>query len=267
MKKVYIICIAIVIYSSLVFAHSYYTGYSGAPSSNGTCTSSCHDLNNFSPTCDITGFPAVFTPGEQYTITVCHDGGLAISQFNCSVRIDSDSTIAGVITAGDNTEVYTTANESNGIHWASADTDSGTFIWTAPDSFTAHVTLYWAGLQGTYVNGADQQIVIHSREVNSIDFISDVPEKFVLNQNYPNPFNSSTTINYQISEPGDIVFEIVNILGQRVYYTSFPDSKPGRYSIDWNGIDNNGNELSSGLYFYQLRAPEGCFARKMTILR
>ncbi|MCD6161123.1 MAG: T9SS type A sorting domain-containing protein [candidate division Zixibacteria bacterium] len=267
MRKFYIVCISLLVYSGLLFAHSYYTGYSGAPSSNGTCSSSCHDLNNFSPTCDITGFPEVFAPGEQYTITVRHDGGLAISQFNCSIRIDSDSSIAGVITAGDNTETYTAANENNGIHWVSTDTDSGTFIWTAPDMWTRHVTLYWAGLQGTYVNGADQQIVLHSREVNSIDYIAKLPDEFALNQNYPNPFNSSTIISCEISKPGDVILEIANILGQRAYYISIPDAKPGRYSIDWNGIDNNGNELPSGLYFYQLRAPEGCLTRKMAILR
>lgn len=254
--------------AGMLLAYSGYTGFSGAPASNGTCSSSCHAQNDFTPTCEISGFPETYTPNQQYTIVVRHNGGSSIDQFNCSIRFDYDSTAAGVISADDGTEVYSITNETNGVHWLSANTDTGTFVWTAPDTGTGYVTLYWAGLQGIRSNGADQQIVIQSVELgNSIDYTPDLPQQFTLNQNYPNPFNNATTISFQISSPGDVILEISNILGQNIYTFSISDARPGHYKIYWNGTDISGSNMPSGLYFYQLLTPEGNLTRKMAIIR
>lgn len=268
MKKTLMIYITCLTATGLLLAYTNYTGYSGAPTSNGTCTSSCHAQNSFTPTCQITGFPDIYIPGWEYIISVHHDGGQSIKQFNCSIRCDSDSTIAGTISAGDNTAVYNITNETNGVHWSTADTDSGTFIWTAPEPGVGDVTLYWAGLQGTHAYGADQQIVIQtSQQPSEIVYVPELPAKFSLDQNYPNPFNNNTTISFNISKRSDIVLEISNILGQRVYIFTVSDSRPGRYVINWDGRDDNSNYLPSGLYFYQLRTVDGNLTRKMTILR
>jgi len=262
MRKIIMLSIFCLLYTSILLANSYFTGYSGAPTSNGTCTNSCHGQDSFTPTCEITGFPEIYVPGQQYTITVRHNGGQSIDQFNCSIRSNFTSFAVGTITAGEETATYNTTNETNGIHWLTEVTDSGTFIWTAPEEGIGPVALYWAGLQGTRANGADQQIVLHSTEQgNSVDFIPALPVQFTLEQNYPNPFNNSTTINFHISRPGDITLEISNILGQKVYSLPMPDALTGQYGIDWNGIDNNGNSLPSGLYFYQLCTPEGNLTR------
>lgn len=262
---IYIICLMIL---GSLLAFTNYIGYSGAPASNGTCTRSCHIQNSFTPTCQVTGFPETYVPGQQYTISVHHNSGQSINQFNCSIRNNSDSTIAGTISADENTAIYNTTNETNGVHWSAADTDSGTFIWTAPEPGVGDVSLYWAGLQGIRANGADQQIVLQaSQQSSDIVYVPELPEQLSLSQNYPNPFNNTTTISFEISKRCDIVLEISNLLGQLVYVFTVSDAQPGRYVINWDGCDNNGNYIPSGLYFYQLRTPDGNLTRKMTILR
>ncbi|MCP4582667.1 MAG: T9SS type A sorting domain-containing protein [candidate division Zixibacteria bacterium] len=268
MRITAIIIITCLLSVNILLSDPAYVGFSGAPTANGTCSNSCHAQDAFTPSCEIIGFPAIYVHGEQYTITVRKDGFQAIKQFNCSVRKDSDSTNAGLLEAGFATEAYSTTNETNGIHWVSADTDSGNFIWTAPEISTGHVTLYWACLQGKRAFGANQEFAIKAfEEGNSIDFISDLPRAFKLDQNYPNPFNSATTISLQISQPGDVILDITNILGQLIQTVSIPRAQPGQYSILWSGFDKDGRDLPSGLYFYQLKTPEGELTRKMTILR
>jgi hypothetical protein len=268
MKRTFSVCILLLVFAGFSVAYNHFTGYSGAPTSNGMCTRSCHLQNDFTPTCEISGFPEVYTPGEQYTIVVKKTSGLSINQFNCSIRVDSDSSSAGELCADFNTQTYSSPNEAAGVHWETAEADSGTFTWTAPPTGAGYVTLYWSGLQGTRANGADTQIVLHASEIyNHIDYISDIPERIALEQNYPNPFNSTTTICFSVPEGGDAVLEISNILGHRVYGLFLPDASAGQYRIDWDGCDNSGNPLPSGLYFYQLRTSAGNLTRKLALLR
>jgi hypothetical protein len=268
MKTIYTIMLAFTIISGLLFANPNYVGYSGAPASNGTCSSSCHAQNDFRPSCELIGFPTSYMPGQQYIILVRHNDGLPIEQFNCSVRKDSDSTIAGTLEGNFGTESYAITNETNGIHWVEAAADSGTFIWTAPDTLTGFITLYWAGLQGGRANGANQLITLTaSEEGNSIDYAPELPLEFSMTQNYPNPFNSHTSIRINSVEPGGITVQILNPLGQIVYTEHLTSLFSGSNIFHWDGRDRDGNDLPSGLYFYQISSGEATAIRKMTILR
>ncbi len=250
------------------FPHTNYTGYSGAPGSNGTCTSSCHDQFSFTPTVTVTGFPEIYEPGQQYTISVGHTSGSSINQFNASVRIGTGSDIAGLISAGDGTQTYDTPNETNGVRWSSANSDSGDFIWTAPDPWTGEVRLYWAGLQGTRSNGADTQVVLISYEYNTgVEFIPGSPGRYSLKQNYPNPFNDQTLIEINVAEAGRVEFIITNILGQIVYRWNDITVQPGNIMIRWDGKEMTGRTLPSGIYFYRLITSAGTITKKMMLLR
>ena len=249
-------------------AHQGYVGYSGAPSSNGTCTRSCHQQASFAPTCQLSGFPDVYVPGQQYIIAISHSGTRPINQFNCSVRKDADSSIAGVLGPGNGTIIYSIANEVNGVHWASAGQDSGTFTWQAPNPGVGNVTLYWAGLQGTYAYGADQQLTFNAAQApTGVEYSADLPGRLDLGQNYPNPFNNNTAIGFSITKHGDVTLEIANVLGQSVNTFRLQMAARGSYQITWSGQDYFGQQVPSGLYFYQLRTPEGNLTRKLTILR
>jgi hypothetical protein len=248
-------------------AHASYTGYSGAPGRQ-SCSISCHDRSSFNPTILVTGFPQLYIPGQQYTIAVAHNGGTTIKQFNCSIRVGTGSTNAGVISSGTSTSIYNTSGETNGVHFSASDKNSGNFVWTAPASGTGTVRLYWAGLQGNLSSGADTQVVLMSSEVmTGVDENTVLPENLSLAQNYPNPFNAETIIEFSLGKPGHVDLSISNILGQNIYDWSGDFDKAGTASILWNGKAHDGVDMPSGVYFYQLRTSESRLTRQMMILR
>jgi uncharacterized delta-60 repeat protein len=93
------------------------------------------------------------------------------------------------------------------------------------------------------------------------------PSEFSLFQNYPNPFNPATNIEFQLSKSGQVKIEIFNILGQKVRTLVDQYLKAGYKLVDWDGKDNSGNDVSSGIYFFRLQAGEFAQTKKMVLLR
>jgi photosystem II stability/assembly factor-like uncharacterized protein len=89
-----------------------------------------------------------------------------------------------------------------------------------------------------------------------------VPENYVLNQNYPNPFNPATVISYELNVPGLVRLRVNDILGKLVEVLVNQIQGPGRYEVSFSGAG-----LSSGIYFYELRAGEYASARKMVLVK
>ena len=79
---------------------------------------------------------------------------------------------------------------------------------------------------------------------------------FKLFQNYPNPFNSSTIITYETVEEGNVTLKIYDILGREARKLVNRSQKPGHYKVNWDGRNNQGKEVASGIYFYQLTVGE-----------
>ena len=95
-----------------------------------------------------------------------------------------------------------------------------------------------------------------------------IPKEHYIKQNYPNPFNPETKIEYCLNKKARVTLDIYNILGQRVLTLLDKEQIPGIYTIIWDGKDNNGNSLSSGIYFYQLNINNQRFkTKKMTLLK
>ncbi len=106
------------------------------------------------------------------------------------------------------------------------------------------------------------------------DEAQQLPSIFALGQNYPNPFNLSTTIPFQAGSlelgamrPIHITLKIYNIQGQLVKTLVDEDKSPGSYSIIWDGKDNSGKEVSSGIYFYQLKAGSFKDCKKLLLIK
>jgi len=81
-----------------------------------------------------------------------------------------------------------------------------------------------------------------------------LPAEFSLAQNYPNPFNPSTSIEYSIPVDANVTLTIYNLLGQIVTTLVNEEVSTGHYSTIWNGADDNGFQVTSGIYFYEMRA-------------
>ena len=94
-----------------------------------------------------------------------------------------------------------------------------------------------------------------------------IPEKFALKENYPNPFNPITTIKYQIPNDGKVLLVIYNILGQEVITLVNNEQWAGKYNVRWNGINQYGNQVSTGTYFYFLKTKNNQSVKKMLFLK
>ena len=94
-----------------------------------------------------------------------------------------------------------------------------------------------------------------------------IPTEFALFQNYPNPFNPTTQISFDIPSSEVVVLRIFNLLGQDVNTVFNKSMNPGRYTVEWNGQDMLNNEVSSGVYFYELRSKSFVSRRKMLLIR
>ncbi|NUN69590.1 MAG: choice-of-anchor D domain-containing protein [Bacteroidetes bacterium] len=94
-----------------------------------------------------------------------------------------------------------------------------------------------------------------------------VPLEYALSQNFPNPFNPVTTIIYSLAHSSDVKLEIFNILGQKVRTLVDAPRSIGVYSVQWDGKDNHGILLSSGIYYYQIQTKGFRAARMMTFVK
>ncbi len=93
------------------------------------------------------------------------------------------------------------------------------------------------------------------------------PESFELSQNYPNPFNPTTTIRYFLPKRENVTLEIFNLLGERVRMLADEEQTAGEHTALWDGKDEKGKTLSSGIYFYQLKGKEFSKTKKMIFLK
>jgi immune inhibitor A len=99
-----------------------------------------------------------------------------------------------------------------------------------------------------------------------------LPGVFELEQNYPNPFNPTTTIRYALGREdngirSNTTLKIYNTLGQEVKTLVNEAQYPGSYTVEWNGTNNEGRRVASGVYFYALQRGENRLSKKMIFLK
>lgn len=94
-----------------------------------------------------------------------------------------------------------------------------------------------------------------------------LPLVFSLAQNYPNPFNATTRIVFSLPRKADATLMIYNTLGQRVKTLAGDAYSAGEHEAVWNGTDDDGAEVASGVYFYRLVWENQCLVRKMVLLK
>jgi hypothetical protein len=96
-----------------------------------------------------------------------------------------------------------------------------------------------------------------------------LPKVYALSQNYPNPFNPSTTVAFDIPEGKEVNvrLNVYNMRGQLIRTLVNEVKSEGSYQIQWDGTDNYGRRVSSGVYFYRITTGEFSQTRKMVILK
>lgn len=131
---------------------------------------------------------------------------------------------------------------------------------------------YFFGFHLWYMNETNARALVDKIMENApLDVVEQVdgtlPKKFELYQNYPNPFNPSTTIRYDLPTRSHVRLQIFNLLGQDVTTLVNTTQSAGSYKAEWNGRDQNGQPVASGVYFYRLTIDNKSYSRKMVLLK
>jgi len=94
-----------------------------------------------------------------------------------------------------------------------------------------------------------------------------LPEKFVLHQNYPNPFNPTTHIQFDLPKAVDVKLVIYDIMGRKITTLVNTHMEAGYKNIVWNGTNDYGNKISSGIYIYRIIAGNNIETMKMSYIK
>jgi hypothetical protein len=121
------------------------------------------------------------------------------------------------------------------------------------------------------VNDGTITTAVHERYENA-----SLPKDFALGQNFPNPFDRSaersrqspaTEISYELPKPSEVALTIFNLVGQKVKTLVNGKITAGRHTVSWDGTDEAGRSLASGVYIYRLEAGGSVHHRRMTLLQ
>jgi serine protease AprX len=133
--------------------------------------------------------------------------------------------------------------------------------------FRFHLVSDWTGAgDGWYID----DIRVNFSPTSVEEEPASVPTQFSLHQNYPNPFNPSTSIRYTVDSrqtSAPITLKVYNIRGQLVRVLVDGEVEPGNYQVVWDGRNDKGEDVSSGIYLYRLAAGERVSTRKMLLLK
>ncbi len=119
-------------------------------------------------------------------------------------------------------------------------------------------------------NGYDVTIIAGDEEYVAdmiMQILDDIPDEFSLRQNYPNPFNPTTKIDFTLPRSGEVAITIYNLMGQKVTVLKNSILEYGYHSVLWNGLDQFGKPVASGVYFSELRTRDFRQTKKMLLLK
>ncbi|MFZ0390485.1 MAG: Ig-like domain-containing protein [Calditrichia bacterium] len=156
---------------------------------------------------------------------------------------------------------------SNDSLQRSFDPATGMLTLSATPGFHGEVFLYITATDPDNGIASDTLLVVVSPIVGIYDPYSGIPASFVVQQNYPNPFNPATTIRFGIPQPAEVRITIFNSLGQKVRTLLTQRKAAGYYSVQWDGRNDYGTTVGSGLYFFEVRADKYRTLKKMMLLK
>ncbi len=136
--------------------------------------------------------------------------------------------------------------------------ESFTFQFDSPGSYPYHCAIY-PSMAGT--------IVVLSTDVKEEIGDGEKPSQFGLSQNYPNPFNPTTKIEFTLAKSGFVTLQIYDVLGRKVRTLVSEDLSSGYKSVLWDGKNDDGKDVASGVYFYQLKVGAFSEPKKMLLLK
>lgn len=222
------------------------------------------------------------TPAEVFvnhcTFYGIQDDALKINNgLNTVVKNSIFNTISDKVLDADSAAVYSTATisfcdtlQTDGFGEFLTLTTSNIYAedpeFNDPANFDFHISSFFASIaigdDGTVI-GDPRWSVPTGIEVTD----SNLPTKFNLNQNYPNPFNPTTRISYALPKDAQVKLMVFNVLGQKVKTLIDEQQGAGYKVVHWDGRDENGIAVVSGVYLFRIEAGEFSATKKMLMLK
>jgi flagellar hook assembly protein FlgD len=106
-----------------------------------------------------------------------------------------------------------------------------------------------------------------SLKATSVEQFTGMPTTFSLDQNYPNPFNPSTQIRFALPSQAKVVLNIYSVSGELVRTLVNTDMGAGFYAVTWNGMNDNGQSVSTGVYLFRVQAGSFVSSKKMLLVK
>lgn len=173
-------------------------------------------------------------------------------------------------------EIALVASTDGGATWTNQFTLSrpdhdGGYQGMDPRVTSAGIDLAWRESYRINQNDPDSLAIVYGHVDLSIVGLEEpqtqVVEKFYLAQNYPNPFNPATQIKYSVNKLGNYELTVYNLLGEKVRMLLSSQLSPGQYSVNWDGKNESGKVVASGIYFYRLSGKDLSIIKKMVLIR
>jgi hypothetical protein len=274
--------LAMLIVCGIVWANSNginFEALTGAPGES-TCAD-CHGTLDSGPGSVSITADFNYTPGDTLDVTVdISQAGQTRWGFELTA-LDGSNQMAGDLVATDTARMLVTTAGSGrqyikqttlGTDDTHGNNTSWSFKWAAPVSDVGPVTFYVCGVAANGASGpngdfcySDTYVLLTTDVVDSDD--AGLPQGFRLAQNYPNPFNPATTIEFDLSKKSAVELVVYNVLGQEVKVLTQGDLGAGTHQIVWDGTDNVGQTVASGLYFYRLKTEQFVSSNAMLLLK
>jgi hypothetical protein len=149
-------------------------------------------------------------------------------------------------------------------------TQSFTPVYSDPATVTACLSCHGSAALNTVMtkmectpcHGEDPHAAQAAEKING------QASSFKLSQNYPNPFNPTTRIQFSVPETEKVRLEVYDIQGKLIKtLVDYDLYQPGSYEVSWNGLDNKGNKVASGIYFAKMNAGKFAQTKKMNLLK
>ena len=201
-------------------------------------------------------------------VTIDDMEGLLAGSF--ALRFDPNHLRPAGVEASDLTENFLFADHAQGdiarVGFAAAESQTGSgaiaSVLFQPLSATAAVGAL--ELVEAQLNESDIDVHIAASPLATA---SALPRAFALYPNYPNPFNPSTAIRYDLSTDGRVRLNVYDLVGQRIRQLLDGHQPAGRHQLEWDGANENGIVVASGVYLLRLETDRGILVRKMSMIK
>jgi len=196
--------------------------------------------------------PSVISPADDDTISInsgnIYTDTLSFVFMTGSVTDPDDDVIGYRVEFSDGLDLELPATSGNNVKIAYSDLADVLDV-------NASITLTWSIFSTDGLDEVESSPRTLTLETGSLGVNDEImPNKFALYQNVPNPFNPVTNIRFEIGQQSNVKIKVYNIIGREIVVLTNQSYTSGLYSLVWDGRDNHGLHVSSGMYFYEITA-------------